>query len=394
MIETINLKQLEYKPARINPEAKVLIGPSLPTEAEKMLATLRLNIGDKVEPETYIINVDDVGVFPLSNVSFVKGPSGNGKTVALTVMMSVVLSGKPTWRLSCPPAEKPYKVALIDTEQAPFDTMNSMLLRIQKHTGFSEEEMDERVEVYRFLGLEIEDMKTNLETILKYRGVNVLVIDGLAEFIAEPNEQNESKTLMSWLNNLAQQYNVAIISVIHTNPSDPKGKMNGAFGTYANRRAANVIQVSQDTHSRIFKLESAKSRHKPMPSWSFKYDDNDELVSTDALVAKAQAEADAKKAALDHAKKVKAVEEEYTLACNYLLSHGCKATKAEIANHLKANGITHGTAYRKCDILIDENLIPYDELTSTFYIESTPSDEPEDMWLDDVEEIEETEDEI
>ncbi len=372
----------------------MLNAPSLPTENEKALATLRLNMGDEVEPEEYIIAVDGIGMFPLSNVSFIKGPAGCGKTVLEAIFCSVILSEEPMWRLSCPYRHKQYKVSIVDTEQAPSDTMNSMLLRIKKLSGLSDEVLEQRLEVYRFLGLDIEDMKKHLESILKYRYVDVVFVDGLAEFIDNPNEQEESKALLKWLNFLAQEYNVAIISVIHTNPSDPQGKMFGAFGTYANRKAANVIQVSQDKNTHIFKVLSSKSRHLPVPTWSFKYDDNGELVSADKWVAKAEAEAEDREAAKKLKKLLDTIGPSQALAYDYLLSCGCKANRKDVRKHLENNGVKHPTADRHVKVFIEKNLIPYDEATDSFYIESIPSDEPEGMWIDDVVEIDEETGEI
>lgn len=124
-----------------------------------------------------------------------------------------------------------------------------------------------------------------------------------------------------------------------------------------------------------FNVECDVSRHKKPASWSFTFDENDELVSADALAEQVKAEAEAKKAEEKEEDKMKKLEKVQALVHDYLLKHGLKAKRSELCNYLMPTmSIGRSKAYDLLAQLQEEHLVPFEN--DVFYIANEPSPEP------------------
>lgn len=378
---------MEYKPLTAE-RAKELVhnAPSLPTADEIWLEEHRLHATDKVKPTEYLCAVDNLGFIPRNDLTFISGEAGQGKTLIEAVIIAVMLSGKPWGRLSCPFTEKKLNTAIIETEMSPSDAMEKLYNRVAQLNGLSREELDLRMPIYQTSDIDEEELMRFSKAVIKAIHPDVLFIDNIADFTSDANEQKPNKALIHELNKLAKTEKITIICITHTNPGDPRKKMNGAQGTFAKRKAGNVLFVY--IVGDIFNVSATKSRNKPMPSWSVCYDENDNVVPADKWAKKTQEALEAQKEAENMKKLMDKVGKEQTLAYDYLLSCGCKASRKDVMKHLENNGVAHATADRRCKTFIEKNLIPYDEATDTFYVDSIPVSElpePQGVFLDEEE---------
>lgn len=389
------IKLLEYKPLTAE-RAKELVhdAPALPTADEIWIEEHRLHTYDKVEPTEHLCAVDGVGFIPQNDLTFISGEAGQGKTLIEAVIIAVMLSGKPWGRLSCPFTEKKLSIAIIETEMTPSDAMNKIFYRTAQVSGLSDEELEKRLSVFQTSDLDVDELNDFAEKVIDLERTDVLIIDNIADFTSDANEQKENKALIHKLNKWTKEKGVTIICTTHTNPGDPRKKMNGAHGTFAKRKAGSVLFVY--IVGDIFNVSATKSRNKPMPSWSVCYDENDNVVPADKWAKKTQEALEAQKEAENMKKLMDKVGKEQTLAYDYLLSCGCKASRKDVMKHLEKNGVAHATADRRCKTFIEKNLIPYDEAADTFYIDSIPVSElpePQGVFPDEEEDDESYEEE-
>jgi hypothetical protein len=81
-------------------------------------------------------------------------------------------------------------------------------------------------------------------------GIDIVIIDGVADLCSSPNDEAESLELISRLHALAQEYRAAIICVLHENPSG-EGKTRGHLGSELNRKAFANLRIEKDPDTSV-----------------------------------------------------------------------------------------------------------------------------------------------
>lgn len=225
-------------------DSLVLHAPELQTEAEKVLSakeqmieSCRIKLSDEFKEDDYLMSVNDVGMFPRANISFVKAKEKSGKTLAICIMAAAALKGE-LWKLK---AQEKLKVVLIDTEQSPADTQKNYR-RIMKLAGMEEEDRT-RLEVYNLRTLEPEQRLKVLEYLSYNSGADLLFNDGLVDMIGDFNNPIECKDVVDKLMKWSAENNLCLVSVIHENPG-ANGKMRGHLGTIAAQKSSEVLKLT------------------------------------------------------------------------------------------------------------------------------------------------------
>jgi hypothetical protein len=91
-------------------------------------------------------------------------------------------------------------------------------------------------------------------------GIHCVIIDGIADLVADVNDSEECNQLVAELHALAIRYDCSIICVIHKNPGTDK--VRGHLGSQIERKAET--NLSLDKEDEVTVVWSAKQRRQPI----------------------------------------------------------------------------------------------------------------------------------
>ena len=206
-------------------------------------------------------------VMTRKNISCITGKAKVGKTFLMTLLNEAILmKGEfhDTLKSYLPKGKD--KIIYIDTEQSDYH----ILLILKRIKDVVSEEKIENLYMFNFDAIDIEKRKEyTRELIYSLEGVGLVVIDGIADLIYDPNDIRESSQMVSDLRKWSVDNDLHIVNVIHQNPSENQ-KMRGHLGTILTNKAETVIQISSSKEQESIKLvETLATRNKKPENWSF-----------------------------------------------------------------------------------------------------------------------------
>jgi hypothetical protein len=158
-----------------------------------------------------------------------------------------------------------YAVLHFDTEQSPYDH-DAVIRRALARVGMSEPpewfqsfwltDLDEQDRM-RAIDAKIED------ALADFGGVRAVVLDGVADFMLDPNNAEEAFALVRELRSLAVKHRCIIICVIHENPGTDKTR--GHLGSQIARKAETNLRLHKDPSTGISTMWTDFSRHCHIP---------------------------------------------------------------------------------------------------------------------------------
>jgi hypothetical protein len=236
---------------------------------QHLLADRAFNHAERPEKPTPLFSLLSVPICTAGNISNVQAPAKAGKSAALESMMASVI--KPVWQdadtLSFK-AENPDEKALIhfDTEQSRFDA-DSLIRRAMRRADI--EEPPAWFYSYSLADLSIperrECLRYSMQTAgAKHGGIFAVMIDGIGDLCADPNDSEESFALVAELHTLAIQHDCTIITVLHENPGSEAGKTRGHLGSQLERKAETNLRLAKDKDG-ITTIWSERARHGHLP---------------------------------------------------------------------------------------------------------------------------------
>ena len=246
-------------------------------ELRRVLRETRIQTDTEVPPEEYSLSVDEKGIFALRDIHAIKAKQKAGKTTALKVMMAALLSGELFRMKSL--LEKP-KILFFDTEQSRTDT-KLILEDVAQMSGLPSGVIDSQVSLHSLRRIDQEQLLPLLETALEDEKPQVVMLDGIVEFVASFNDETESKQLIKDLLKLSDQYNCAIVCVLHTNKADEDHNMRGHLGTMLAQKSATVLECVKEKGSSVITVKCSEARHEEMPEWSISFDAEGHIVDAD-----------------------------------------------------------------------------------------------------------------
>jgi hypothetical protein len=95
-------------------------------------------------------------------------------------------------------------------------------------------------------------------------GVYAVMLDGVADFVSDPNDAEECFSFVAELHQLAIKYDCAILCVLHENPGTDYGKTRGHLGSQLERKAETNLRMAKDANE-ITTLWTEKARHCSIP---------------------------------------------------------------------------------------------------------------------------------
>ena len=246
-------------------------------ERRAALAAMRVASTTDVQDEEPALTVDEVGLFALGDIHGLKGKQKCGKTTALKVCLAAWMQGRQFRVVSG--LEAP-RVLYMDTEQKVSD-VKLIVTDVIAMTGLDADYVDEHLQVYalrrRDFSLLLDDMRLLIEDFRP----QVVVVDGIVEFVASFNDEAMAKQLIHELLVISEEQRLAMVCVLHTNKADEDHNMRGHLGTMLAQKAGTVLECKKERGSSVITVSCSDARHAEMPDWSIMFNEDGHIVDAD-----------------------------------------------------------------------------------------------------------------
>lgn len=195
-----------------------------------------------------ILSLGGLTVSTAGNLSSLQGPPKGGKSSALAAAIAAAIGGP--WEsdmlgFSAKENTEGHAIIWLDSEQSPFDAWN-LLHRAMRRAEVQEQPpwvqmlsiADLPTATRRRLLTEAMEMATE-----QYGGIFMVILDGVADLLADPNDPIQAFGLVEELHGLAIRFNCPILSVLHENPGSETGKSRGHLGSQLERKAETILRI-------------------------------------------------------------------------------------------------------------------------------------------------------
>ena len=215
-----------------------------------------------------VVSVNDVPLGTQGNILCITGGEGTGKSNYVTALIAGAIGqseknkdkAMDTLGVSVSENSKRKAILFYDTEQSEVQTYKNItnLLRC-----CGRETMPEYLKAYCLTGM---SRKERLQAIIQsmdkfhyqFRGIHMVVIDGIADLIKGANDETESIAVVEELYRLTGIYNTCIVTILHFIPSGLK--LRGHLGSELQRKAAAILLIEKDTDPSVSVVKALKVR--------------------------------------------------------------------------------------------------------------------------------------
>ncbi len=105
----------------------------------------------------------------------------------------------------------------------------------------------------------------------KHNGIHLIVIDGIADYIRDVNDPEQSNGIVDFLEKLSVNYDCPIITIVHTNPNSDKER--GHLGSQLQRKSESVLMIRTEKDISTLEPKFLRNAGKgKIPLVQFKYD--------------------------------------------------------------------------------------------------------------------------
>lgn len=240
------------------------------------LNLLRVTTQTEIPPERPTMSVDGVGIFERGDIGAIKAKQKAGKTTTLKTLAAAWMKGE-LFRLKSM-LEEP-RVLWIDTEQNLSDVLR-IVVDVKRLSGEEDAYIDSHLKLYSLRSLSYKDLMDVTRLLASTYRPDVVVIDGLVDFVESFNDESLSHKLINELVVLCSTCDCALIAVLHENKSRDDKNMRGHLGTMLAQKSGIVISCEKDS-SGVITVSCSDSRHAAMPTWKIRYDEFGHIVSAD-----------------------------------------------------------------------------------------------------------------
>ena len=222
-----------------------------------------------------IIKIAGETISTAGGVTVISGQPKSGKTAGTSILIAgAIAPGEVDGLDQVEVLQNEEKKAVIhnETEQATWK-QKANLKTILKRANLTS--CPDYFLSYNFRQLEIEEMQATFSNICqaaaeKFNGIHSIYIDGIADFIKDPNDPEASFDIVKYFEGIAQEYFCPVIVVVHTNPGSDKER--GHLGSQVQRKAESVILVKKEGNVSYFEPKLLRHAGDDIPKIQFRYD--------------------------------------------------------------------------------------------------------------------------
>lgn len=268
-------------------------------EQTQILEASRITTKTPLKHVETLLSIGGISVFEREDTYLIKGDPKSGKSTLCKVIIGAILRGE-----CCGvKAERPgLKIAYIDTEQKVADTQD-ILTYVRKLVGdnVTANYIDSHLKLY---GLRMRDYTQLIKDMLRIaidERPDIIICDGIADFVPSFNDENASRAIILLQLRIIEEFNCAIINLIHENKARDDHNPKGHLGQLSKQKGAIVIGTKKE--GEIITAKCDASRHKTMPTLYLMYDEDGMICdATEPYKAQAKAKADAEKKKFEYKK--------------------------------------------------------------------------------------------
>jgi len=306
---------------------------------------------------------DGEGILWPHTINLIQGQTGTHKSRVAELICSVLIAeselrGDSLGLALDSSATCPYAVCYIDTERNQQEQFVQAIQTMKKRAGY---EPNEHPAHFNYVSLLDIPRTERLEALRQYlehlrgqiAGHLVIILDQLADCVADFNDPKESLLLTDLLNVMVNQQDVTFLCIIHENPGGSKAR--GHLGTECANKASTVLQVgfiksASGAPSDVIQMKYIKRRSgSPNLTCRVQFDaEKGELV---------RAEKDVVKAALDN-RKLAALPSDVIAALGAVLVEPMTSgdLKAKLMEKLGGSDKTMGSRLK--ELIAEKTVVP------------------------------------
>ena len=245
------------------------------TEEMINLDRFRITSESEIQPKEYTMEFLGRPCFPRKDLSVFAGVAKTGKTFVTSMLMAAATTSEdePSVLALKRIRKEPLKVMWYDTEQSLETTKEIMVKRIAKMVGGTFP--DTQFFVFNVRAMTAEERNKMLGVAIESYRPDIVIVDGIADLLADINDGPKAIELISELLRLADKNNCNITVNIHLNRSGEKSNLRGWLGSMLLQKAFEVFNCAKVFKTDVLSVELFMSR-KVNQSVTFYYKINNQ----------------------------------------------------------------------------------------------------------------------
>ncbi|MFD1874435.1 hypothetical protein [Hymenobacter bucti] len=340
--------------------------PTLNSYLDHLLATrqeLRERVAGTVARAEPILHQNGQGIIWPHTINLIQGQTGTHKSRVAELICSILIArqelrGETLGLALDSLPEHPYSVCYVDTERNLQEQFIQAIQTMKQRAGYAYHEHPAHFDYNSLLDIPRTDRLEALRQYLDHirgrmAGHLLIILDQLADCVADFNDPKESMLLTDLLNVMVNKQDVTFLCIIHENPGGSKAR--GHLGTEGANKASTVLQVgflksASGTPSDVLQMKYIKRRSgAPNLTFRVQYDaEKGELVWADK---------DAEKAALD-GRKLTAIPSEVIAELGALLAKPLPVTQLKIQLSEKLEACEKTIGHRLDELITKQTKVP------------------------------------
>ena len=230
------------------------------TEEMINLDRFRITSESEIQPKEYTMEFLGRPCFPRKDLSVFAGVAKTGKTFVTSMLMAAATTSEedPNVLALKRIRKEPLKVMWYDTEQSLETTKEIMVKRIAKMVGGTFP--DTQFFVFNVRAMTAEERKKMLGVAIESYRPDIVIVDGIADLLADINDGPKAIELISELLRLADKNNCNITVNIHLNRSGEKSNLRGWLGSMLLQKAFEVFNCAKVFKTDVLSVELFMSR--------------------------------------------------------------------------------------------------------------------------------------
>ena len=245
------------------------------TEEMINLDRFRITSESEIQPKEYTMEFLGRPCFPRKDLSVFAGVAKTGKTFVTSMLMAAATTSEDESSVLALKRirKEPLKVMWYDTEQSLETTKEIMVKRIAKMVGGTFP--DTQFFVFNVRAMTSEERNKMLGVAIESYRPDIVIVDGIADLLADINDGPKAIELISELLRLADKNNCNITVNIHLNRSGEKSNLRGWLGSMLLQKAFEVFNCAKVFKTDVLSVELFMSR-KVNESVTFYYKINNQ----------------------------------------------------------------------------------------------------------------------
>lgn len=309
-------------------------------ERLSLLESLRITTATEVPAEEPALSVDGIGFFALDDIHGVKAKQKQGKTTMLKICLAALLKGQ-MFRVKSE-LDSPL-VLWLDTEQKAAD-VKLIIDDVKQLTGLDDAYIDSHLMLFPLRKMNYETLFGDTQLLIRHYKPKVVIIDGVVDFVASFNDEVMSRQLIHDLLVLCEEQHCAIVNVLHENKSADDKNMRGHLGTVLSQAAGTVLECNKSRQG-IITVSCSDPRHGSTPHWSFRFDEDGNIVDADAERKAAETDRHEKRNQQQEEERKRKHDERLNIVLTTIRDHGGSMERKQLTEVLmKKAGVSHSTA--------------------------------------------------